>query len=231
MKIKNILWVVVPVFILIAVAFALPLLTPESELPVWQGPYQYIFMFASDTVAFVRLFFNTFLLYNFIPVYVQAVLAILLKCDYLKKYIIVMLSGVGAFAASVVLDALLFGCGTIQNPVGLFILPLLAIPLVLTAFLLSLLRQSMHRKKILLISGSVLTVLSLILLIYRFIVGFGQSIAIIGGIDRMLGLMIFFNLYRPIIGILILGILFIIFSFVLKKIDEKSSKKQESMIE
>jgi putative Ca2+/H+ antiporter (TMEM165/GDT1 family) len=102
---------------------------------------------------------------------------------------------------------------------------------VLTAFLLSLLSQSRHRKKILLISGIVLTVLALTLLVYRIIAGFGQSIAIIGGIDRMLGLMIFFNLYRPVIGILILGILFIIFSFVLKKIDEKSSEKQESVIE
>ncbi len=231
MKAKDILWVVVPIFILIALAFALPLLTPESELPAWQGTYQYIFMFVSDTVTFLRSLFNSVLNYSFIPLYIQVVLAFLLKCDHLKKYIIVMLSGIGAFVACVLLHAFLFGILFSFNAVRLFTAPLMCIPLVLTALLLSLLSQSRHRKRILLISGAVLTVLPLILFIHRLIVSLSGSVAVIGGSDGLLSLIMLFDLYAPHIRIIILGILLIILSLVLKKIDEKSSEKQESVIE
>ncbi len=221
----------VPILILIALAFILPLFTPESELPVWQGTYQHIFTVVSDTVVFARLLFNSFLLYSFIPVYAQVILAFLLKCEFLKKYIIVMLSGVGVFAVFFISDVILSGYGTIQHSVELFILPLLSIPLVLTALVLSLLSQLRQRKKILLFLGIILTALPLLLIVYGLIRGFGRSVAIIGGIDGALTLMLFFSLYRPIIGILILGILFIVLSFVLKKTAEKSSEKQENVVE
>ena len=109
MKAKDILWAVVPILVLTALAFTLPLLTLESELLKWQGPYQYIFMFMSDTLTFLRSLFNSVLNYSFIPLYIQVVLAFLLKCDHLKKYIIVMLSGRGSvFWAYVPSDSIVY---------------------------------------------------------------------------------------------------------------------------
>lgn len=79
MKLKDILWVVVPLILLIGVAFLLPaVIQAKNMAPVWLGSYNYLYTSLSD-ILFLRSTLNTFALPLFIGFFVQLIIALAVK--------------------------------------------------------------------------------------------------------------------------------------------------------
>ena len=224
MKLKDILWVVVPLILLIGVAFLLPaVIQAKNMAPVWLGSYNYLYTSLSD-ILFLHSTLNTFALPLSIGFFVQLIIALAVKVSALKKYIIMLFSGVLVYVISalIFINAITFPFNTFTVLIFSLIL-FFASPLILTALLLRLISTHKHKNAILIFSGGVITILSIIKIICAALTL--SDTAIIGASDFTVSLLIAINACRSALYFCIFGILLILTSLIFIFLSKICSKK------
>lgn len=235
MKAKDILWVVVPILFLTTSAFLSPLILPAENLtPIWSG-YENFLHTAFTGVFFTAASFNTFFPFFLIAFFVQIILSVTSKAAPLKKYIIMLFSGlaVQVFSTCFFIPLTNFDAYSVV----LFSLALFYGALsVISAFLLRLLDTSKHKSLIILFVGLAIFAFYVIRIIRIFsVASHSTSIGIIGGADGATAFLIFGKVlsssfvytFLPAI----LGILITLTAVILKISPKMCSKKCKNVIE